>query len=284
VSEPAEYVFVLNGPEGRSAFTFRAPRQVGLGRTADNAIAIKDPAVSRKHATLHLGDGVEIEDLGSENGTWVHELVLARTSETPMVSQRRLEPGERLALEPGRIVMLGATTLALAASAPASAASSADGPLVLDPEMKRVHELAAKVARGPISVLILGETGVGKEILARAIHDASPRAKEAFVAINCAAIPETLIESELFGHERGAFTGAHAAKLGLIEAADRGTVFLDELGDIPAATQARLLRVLEDGAVQRVGSVRPHQVDVRFVGATHRDLEAAVAADAFRRD
>jgi DNA-binding NtrC family response regulator len=278
-----EHVFVLNGPAGRSAFTFRAPCRVALGRTPDNAIAIADPSVSRRHAALHVADEVEIEDLGSENGTWVHELVLARSNETPMVSQRRLERGERYVLAPGRLVTIGATTLAVASGGGESESAAGD-PLVLDPEMKRVYELAAKVARGPIAVLLLGETGVGKEILARAIHDASPRRTQPFVAINCAAIPETLLESELFGHERGAFTGALAAKPGLIEAADRGTVFLDEIGDIPAAMQARLLRVLEEGTVQRVGSVKPMPVDVRFVAATHRDLEEAIAAGSFRRD
>jgi two-component system response regulator AtoC len=283
VTESREYLFVLNGPDGRSAFTFRGPCQIGLGRTPENAICVKDPAVSRRHAIVHVRDEVTIEDLGSENGTWVHELVPASSSETPMVSQRRLEKGERFVLAAGRLAMLGSSTLSVAGDRPLSE-PSASGPLVLDPEMRRVYDLAFRVARGPIAILVLGETGVGKEVLARAIHDASPRASGPFVAINCAAIPETLIESELFGHERGAFTGANTPKPGLLEAADGGTVFLDEVGDIPAAMQARLLRVLEDGRVQRVGSVKPRTVDVRFVAATHRDLRAAVSSSSFRED
>jgi transcriptional regulator with PAS, ATPase and Fis domain len=159
------------------------------------------------------------------------------------------------------------------------------GPVVVeDPATKRLWELAGRVARSSISVLVLGETGVGKELIAEEIHRRSPRADKPLLRLNCAAIAESLLESELFGHEKGAFTGADRAKPGLLESADGGTVFLDEVGELPAAVQVKLLRVLEDRQVLRVGAVRPRPIDVRFVAATNRDLEAAVAAGAFRSD
>jgi DNA-binding NtrC family response regulator len=164
-----------------------------------------------------------------------------------------------------------------ASEAPALVTSVEDG-------MRRLYALAARAAAGAIGVVILGETGAGKDVLARWIHDRSPRAGRPFVSVNCAALSESLLESELFGHERGAFTGAAQAKEGLLETAPGGTVFLDEVGELPAATQAKLLRVVETREVLRVGAVRSRKIDVRFVSATNRDLEADVARGAFRRD
>lgn len=150
--------------------------------------------------------------------------------------------------------------------------------------LKKVWDEAARAADSLLSVLLLGETGVGKDVLARFIHAASSRRDRPLVPLNCAALAETLLESELFGHERGAFTGAVCAKPGLFEAAEGGTVFLDEVGDLPAATQAKLLRVLEDRRVLRVGARAFRDVDVRFVAATNRDLAADAEAGRFRRD
>ncbi len=150
--------------------------------------------------------------------------------------------------------------------------------------MQRVRQLIAKVAPTTSTVLILGETGTGKELVARAVHDQSWRAEEPFVAINCGALPEHLIESELFGHRKGAFTGADEHRVGLFEVAHGGTLFLDEIGELPKAMQAKLLRVLESGEIRRVGDNDAFQVDVRVVCATHRDLEQMVAEDAFRED
>ncbi len=150
--------------------------------------------------------------------------------------------------------------------------------------MRRLHELVELVARSNISVLVTGETGVGKEVISQAVHKRSSRADKAFVSLNCAALPETLLESELFGYERGAFTGAVQAKPGLIESAHEGTLFLDEIGEMPLATQAKLLRVLENGELTRIGAVKPRVVDVRFIAATNRDLPALVAHGEFRRD
>jgi two-component system NtrC family response regulator len=150
--------------------------------------------------------------------------------------------------------------------------------------MERVRTLIAKVAPTPSTVLILGETGTGKELVARAVHEQSPRAGEPFVAINCGALPETLIESELFGHRKGAFTGADEHRTGLFEVANGGTIFLDEIGELPKAMQAKLLRVLESREIRRVGENRATTVDVRVVCATHRDLPEMVAAGDFRED
>jgi transcriptional regulator with GAF, ATPase, and Fis domain len=150
--------------------------------------------------------------------------------------------------------------------------------------MLRLRPVLARVAAGNISVLITGETGVGKEVFARAIHELSPRASKPLVTLNCAALTESLLESELFGYERGAFTGAVQAKAGLLESADGGSVFLDEIGELPLALQAKLLRVLEQRQVLRLGALRPHAIDVRFIAATNRELEVQVARGTFRED
>jgi DNA-binding NtrC family response regulator len=158
------------------------------------------------------------------------------------------------------------------------------GVVVRDPAMRALYDQAARAARASISVLLLGETGVGKEVLARAIHAKSPRAGGPFMGVNCAALAESLLEGELFGAEKGAYTGATSARAGLFEAANGGTVFLDEVGELPLPTQGKLLRVLEERVVTRLGSTRPRSIDVRFVAATNRDLEADSAAGRFRSD
>ena len=150
--------------------------------------------------------------------------------------------------------------------------------------LARLAPVIARIAAGKISVLVVGETGVGKEVMARRIHALSPRAAESFVAFNCAAISETLLESELFGHERGAFSGAAQTKPGLIESANGGTVFLDEIGELPVLLQSKLLRVVDQREVLRVGARRPRPIDVRFVAATNRDLELEIAEKRFRED
>jgi DNA-binding NtrC family response regulator len=156
--------------------------------------------------------------------------------------------------------------------------------VVVDPRMAALHELIARVARADISVLLNGETGVGKEVVAEAIHRQSQRAGGPFVKLNCAALSDTLLESELFGHERGAFTGAIAVKQGLLEVAEGGVVFLDEVGELSLATQAKLLRVLDARELMRVGGLAPRPIDVRIVSATNRHLEAEVNRGTFRLD
>ena len=150
--------------------------------------------------------------------------------------------------------------------------------------MQQVYELVRRIGPTRSTVLITGETGTGKELVARAIHTQSPRRERLFVPINCAAIPGELLESELFGHARGAFTGAHTDHAGKFEVAHGGTLFLDEIGDMPATLQAKLLRVLQEGVIERVGSNKPITLDVRVVSSTHRDLQARIADGSFRED
>jgi DNA-binding NtrC family response regulator len=151
-------------------------------------------------------------------------------------------------------------------------------------KMQEVYRLIDGVASATSTVLVLGESGTGKELVARAIHQSSPRANKPFVTVNCAAIPKDLVESELFGHVRGAFTGAQAARAGLFEAANEGTIFLDEVGDLPLAVQVKLLRTLQEGEIKRVGADETHIVDVRVVAATNVDLKAKIETGEFRRD
>src|SRR4051794_11826186 len=162
--------------------------------------------------------------------------------------------------------------------------SPIEGIIGSSPEVQAMLRTIEKVAPTDISVLLLGESGTGKELLARAIHALSPRAKGPFVALSCAAIPDTLFESELFGHERGAFTGAIKQVIGKIEAANDGTLFLDEIGDVPQPIQVKLLRFLQDQIIERVGGRRPIQVDVRVVCATHQNLTQLIADGRFRED
>jgi two-component system NtrC family response regulator len=158
------------------------------------------------------------------------------------------------------------------------------GMITAAPEMLRVTRTIERVAQADVSVMLLGASGTGKELLARGVHDSSPRAKGAFVAINCAAIPETLLESELFGHEKGAFTGAVKMTEGKIEQAAGGTLFLDEVGDIPLPLQVKLLRFLQERTIERIGGRKAIAVDTRIVCATHQDLDAMVASGGFRED
>jgi transcriptional regulator with PAS, ATPase and Fis domain len=150
--------------------------------------------------------------------------------------------------------------------------------------MRELLRLVDRVTTSDVPVLVVGESGTGKELIARAMHANGPRSRRAFVSENCASVPETLLESTLFGHIKGAFTGASSTRAGLFDVADGGTLFLDEIGEMPLAMQAKLLRVLQDGEVRPVGGERPRQVNVRVIGATHRDLEAMVTAGRFRED
>ena len=253
-----------------------------VGR-ADADIVIDDVAVSRRHAIFHAGPPgptLEIEDLGSSNGTFVSPAAREAVAET--ADQRRVNvTGQRHALAEGDTVFFGAA-LVVVKSRPVLDAG--EGAIVRDPALVRLYEEAARAAQMTLPILIVGETGVGKDVLARFIHDRSPRAKQRLVALNCAALSETLAETELFGHEKGAFTGAQTSRPGLFESASGGTVFLDEIGELPLATQAKLLRTLESSEVQRLGSNKTIKVDVRFISATNRDLERSAAQGKFRQD
>jgi transcriptional regulator with GAF, ATPase, and Fis domain len=244
-----------------------------IGSAAGNGIVVADPLVSRIHAELELKeDGLWVRDLGSRNGTYVDRL---------LVRVARIPHGSHLAV--------GETSIAVS--------HDPDGPRVdlwhedrfgslvgRSPAMRALFAQLAAVARLESSVLIVGETGTGKELVARAIHDASPRASGPFIVVDCGALPETLLDDELFGHVKGAFTGADSARAGAIEAANGGTVFLDEIGELPIAMQPRLLRVLESRTIRKIGASSHRPVDVRFLAATHRDLPTMVNAGAFRED
>jgi DNA-binding NtrC family response regulator len=260
-----------------------ADGQLNIGRASEMDVRLTDRSVSRQHARLYLGDGqVRISDWHSHNGVRVNGQLLQEVSP----------------LRPGDVVSIGEVNLVLyaAASAPpvpgqrGSLAQTTDLVLgertvvVADPAMLRLYELIRRLAASELPVLILGETGAGKENAAFAVHHWSRRSGGPFVAINCASIAETLVESELFGHEKGAFTGAITSKPGLLETAEGGTVFLDEAGELPAAAQAKLLRVLETRRILRVGGTKEREIDLRIVAATHRNLEKEVEAGRFRKD
>jgi DNA-binding NtrC family response regulator len=243
---------------------------IGRGQQCDCRVG--GAAASREHAVLHVNRwSVEIEDLGSRNGTWLRG--------------ERLPSRVRTSVADGEPVRIGSAVLLLQKVPEGRGEPVAHKPPVMvSAAMREVRTLIARVARGSINVLFLGETGVGKEVMARLLHEESSRADRPFVVVNCPAVPENLIESELFGHVKGAFTGAADDKVGLVEAADGGTLFLDEVGELPLAMQAKLLRLLEDARVQPIGARSARPVDVRFVAATNRDLDAEVARGAFRAD
>jgi DNA-binding NtrC family response regulator len=271
---------------GRDSYeTYELPSAgtITLGRSDTNDVQIDDAQASRSHARLIIGETLSIEDLGSVNGTRVRDRPIAQ--------------GDKVVIQPGETISIGSSVVIVhVRSGPDMGATATDSPTYTDSNftvldgtgpdeaMRTIHHLAERAAAGTINVLILGETGVGKEVMARAVHHLSPRREGPYVCLNCAALAENLLESELFGHERGAFTGASGAKMGLLETAAGGTLFLDEVGEMPTAIQSKLLRVIETREVTRVGSVRPRQIDVRFVAATNRDLEAEVERGAFRRD
>jgi DNA-binding NtrC family response regulator len=270
----ASLSLLVSGSAGAKLSPLGTADSVVLGRSDECGVVIEDTSVSRKHAVLRLTPRPTIEDLGSHNGT--------------TVQHRRIEPGTAVPIDVGTLVELGeaAVVLVRAPRLPAVQATPSDSgkAVVYDSVMRQLYAMLDLVAGSDLSVLLQGETGVGKEVLASELHARSARRSAPFVAINCASLPESILESELFGHERGAFTGADRAKPGLFEAAEGGTVFLDEIGELPLAAQAKLLRVLESGEVLRLGSVKPRVVDMRFVAATNRDLAARSESGEFRAD
>jgi transcriptional regulator with PAS, ATPase and Fis domain len=264
---------------------------VRVGRSPDCEVQIDESRVSRLHAVLEAsaGDGgaLQVCDRGSQNGTAIVAVDTGDSSGTGRANERRLEPNQPEPLTPGTMMHIGSAVLVVTEAGQGAAVASAAPPaglVVRDPSMARLHELVARVAVSELGVLLLGESGVGKEVLARRIHELSPRTAGPFVAVNCGALAEQLLESELFGHEKGAFTGAARAKQGLFEAASGGTLFLDEVGELSPAFQVKLLRVLEERVVMPVGGTEVRPVDARIVSATNADLEVAVAAGEFRQD
>ena len=293
VSDGRSYqLVVVSGDEVRT-FDLPNPGEVTIGRDDASDVRIDDPSVSRRHAVLRVGATLEIEDLGGANGTFLRQAARAGAgNDTVNVNVRQLlrrradlVVGDSLLFGIACVVVRHAPRIDLpdlvATEVPEP--PGAPGVIVRDPAMCTLYAEAARMARSNINVLLLGETGVGKEVLARAIHAHSPRAKGPFMGVNCAALAESLVESELFGSDKGAFTGA-VARAGLFEAASGGTVFLDEVGELPLVMQAKLLRVLEERTVTRLGSTRSRPIDVRFVAATNRDAEADSQQGRLRAD
>ncbi len=263
---------------------------VTIGRTEEATVRIDDNRVSRRHARLwRAGQALFLEDHGSRNGTLLN-------GEIVRGEQRRLSGGDVICVADCEAVVAlsGAVDVPSRAKreqvAEARSTASRDpevspGLLVVaDPVMVRTFQIARRIAASEATVLVQGETGAGKEVVSREIHDRSDRSRGPFVRVNCPSLPETLIESELFGYEKGAFTGADKAKIGFVEAANHGTLLLDEIGDLPLKMQVKLLSVIENRCVLHVGGVREIPVDVRILCATHRDLRAEVAAGRFRED
>jgi two-component system response regulator AtoC len=279
--------------------------EVVVGRNSEATLCIDDTRVSRKHARIRWDSGaLVIEDLGSRNGTVINGDTLRNAS-------RALRPGDSVRIG-GRdialaVVVSGDRLVQIANGGNAAPASSAEAPdqaalamprrdrlatpaeapegvVVADPGMARMFGFARRVAATATTALILGDTGVGKEVVAQQLHRWSDRNSNRFIRVNCAALPESLVESELFGHERGAFTGAEKRKIGFAEAAHGGTLFLDEIGELSLPVQSKLLAMLENRAVVRVGSTVETPIDVRVIAATHRSLQKEVAEGRFRED
>jgi two-component system, NtrC family, response regulator AtoC len=271
---PRRVLLVVDGRSTRE-IPLPAVGALVLGRGAECDVQIDLPGLSRKHAQLTVGPQCTLEDLGSKNGTWVRGEKV--TPHLPV----RLSLGEAFRIGDVHCLAHVAGEGPVTVHTPLAASEQ---PVLDSPAAKEASKRLAQVARGNISVLLIAETGAGKEVFARLLHAQSPRAAGPLVSLNCAAFSETLLESELFGHEKGAFTGATSAKVGLLESASGGTVFLDEVGELSTALQAKLLRVLEERTVLAVGALKPRAIDVRFVAATNRDLKAQVAAGKFRED
>jgi DNA-binding NtrC family response regulator len=262
---------VIEGPDAGTSIRLRDAR-VGIGTAKDNQLVLKDRAVSRYHAELSgRNDGVYVVDLGSTNGTFADGIRL-----------------ERALLPAGSVLKLGATVVRLLhvepLVAPAAGADELCGIVGSSDAMRRLMYLIERAAKSAASALIVGESGTGKELVASALHQLSKRSHGPFVTVDCGSLAPTLVASALFGHERGAFTGAHKQRIGAFERADGGTLFLDEIGELPAELQASLLGALERRQIQRVGGDEPIAFDARVVCATHRDLREAVNKETFRLD
>jgi DNA-binding NtrC family response regulator len=244
-----------------------------VGRHPTNDLVLPDPRVSGVHLELQrASDRVRVRDVGSTNGTWfgAHRVT-------------------EIELADGGEIVVGGTTLRVerdeAALAAAMSARTSFGGLVGESRaMREMFAVLERVAAKPLSVLVQGETGTGKEEAARALHAHSPRAMQPFVVIDATALPESLTEALLFGHEKGAYTGADQKRSGFFEAANGGTVFIDEIGELPPLLQAKFLRVLEQQEVVRIGGHAPIKVDFRVIAATHRDLRHEIEAGRFRED
>ncbi len=263
---------VVDGPD-RGAILDGAGAELVIGSAAGNDLALTDSAVSRCHVAIApAARGFQIRDLGSTNGTQVSGVTI-----------------ESAYILPGQVIAIGNTKLRFEAR-------GGEEREALSPEtrwgralgtsdaMRRLFAMLPRLAASDATILLEGETGTGKGLLAAAIHEASPRAKGPMIVVDCGSIPPSLIESELFGHEKGAFTGAIAARAGAFEAAAGGTIFLDEIGELPLDMQPKLLRALEERVIKRIGGNESVKLDIRILAATNRELRAEINRGRFRSD
>jgi transcriptional regulator with GAF, ATPase, and Fis domain len=269
---------VVEAPEDRATGTrvvveASQPSRMLVGSSEACTLRLDDPLVSRRHFALDLGeDGLRITDLSSTNGTTVDGVMLVEGI-----------------MRGGEIVRVGQTALRVdrldVSTAPVLTDDTSFGRVLgASVEMRRLYPLCERLAQSDVAVVIEGETGTGKEALAEALHETGPRADAPYVVFDCTSVHGPLMESELFGHEKGAFTGAIATRKGVFELAHGGTLLIDEIGDLDLALQPKLLRAVERGEIRRVGGDRPIKVDVRVIAATRRDLDQEVAAGRFRED
>ena len=263
---------VLSGPEqGKQLEMVKA--QVGGGRSIINDLVLSDKAVSGTHFEIvSSDDGYRLVDLGSTNGTFVGDL---------RIKEVFLKPGTRFRVGHSEIQFQALDDVV---EIPLSAEDRFGHVLGASVRMREIFATLEKVSPSELTVMLTGETGTGKELVARSIHDMSPRRTRPFVVLDCGAIPKDLIESTLFGHEKGAFTGAVGQHKGCFEQASSGTIFLDEIGELDITLQPKLLRVLENRELKRVGGDRTIKIDVRVLAATNRDLRAMVNKGTFRED
>ena len=265
-------VRVLHGPDAGLEIEV-PPAGLVIGGASPSDFVLTDKTVSRRHCALKPeAHGFLVTDLGSSNGTHLDGVTLQKATVTA-----------------GAVLRVGNTFLQLLpqenrVEIPPSERGAFGEMVGSSLAMRQAYSLLERASLSDVPMLLMGESGTGKELGARAIHDSSPRAQGPFITFDCGAASETLIESDLFGHMRGAYTGAHADRPGALELANGGTLFLDEIGDLPLRLQPKLLRLLERGEAARLGATRMQQFDVRFVAATHRDLRAEVAQGTFRGD
>jgi two-component system, NtrC family, response regulator HydG len=274
---PTSFVlFVTEGPERGRAFRLDATRAVRalVGTSPACEIRLSDREVSRRHVALEvLASGLRVSDLGSTNGTWVDRV---------KVVEADLQGGEFLRI--GQTMFRVDIEDAKGTEAPLTDAISFGRVVGASREMRRLYPLLERLANTTVPVVIEGETGTGKEALAESLHETGPRAEGPFVVFDCTAVPPSLVEAELFGHERGAFTGALQTRRGVFEQADGGTLLIDEVGDLDLSLQPKLLRAIERFEIRRIGGDRWIRVDVRVLAATRRDLDREVQAGRFRDD
>jgi DNA-binding NtrC family response regulator len=269
---PRYRLTVIEGPD-RELSIDGGGSELAIGTAAANAVVLTDTSVSRHHIAITPAPrGHLVRDLGSTNGTTINGVAI-----------------ERAYLAPGAVIAIGQSRLRFDAlggedRAQLSSDSRWGRALGASEAMRRIFAVLPRLAESDATILLEGETGTGKGLLAEAIHEASPRAEGPFVVLDCGSIPPTLIESELFGHDKGAFTGAAAARVGGFEAAHGGTVFLDEIGELPLDMQPKLLRAIEDRVVKRIGGNDPVRLDIRIVAATNRDLRSEINQGRFRSD